>query len=154
MLITKARFRDFNTFGDVQTASYGSVIWSKSRILAKMLTGNTFYLIRDSRSGELQGFATIIYKHKDVRFANLAVKKEYQSSKIGHKFFVWLIAESTRKNKETISFHTSVVNKAALKLGEHFDFKSVSVLHNYYKEGYMNGDAVKMVRVLGHREQS
>lgn len=150
MLITKAGFRDINKILDLQTDSFGVILVPKHLLVMNKLTGISYYLLSDEHTGNVVGYVATMNRLSDVYLVSIAIAKSNQSNGYGKSVMVWLIEKGHALNKKTVSFHTSVSNTGMLRLAEYFGFTETQRLESYYTRGYLNGDAVKMVKGLGH----
>lgn len=150
MIVRKARFRDLNTILDLQVDSFGLILVPKYLIIVNRLTGIPYYLLYDVHRGHLVGYIALLKRSSDIYLASVAIKQTYQSQGYGKRVLEHLIAMGHAENKSTASFHTSVDNTGMLALAERYGFVEVDIIKDYYTRGYLDGDAVKMVKGLGH----
>lgn len=117
--------------------------WSASLFLSELAQRGTRSYIVARHSGEVVGYAGMMFTGFEAHVTNIAVDPALHGQKIGTRLLLNLITEAIARGAQRISLEVRVSNGAAQRMYEKFGFESAGVRKGYYIE--TNEDALVMV---------
>ena len=117
--------------------------WRRKYFLAAMMSVNSAYLVAEVE-GKIVACAGAKIHNEEAEIQTLAVDPEYHGLGIGTKLFSKLIDTLKERGAAFVYLEVRPGNTPAINLYEHFGFRALVNIENYYS----NGDALVMMRDL------
>ena len=121
-----------------------SLPWSENSFLNEATNPLSQYVIAriDDKIVGYAGFWEVV---DEGQITNIAVKKEYRRQKIAEKMLLKLIKKARDKKLVSLSLEVRESNIAAINLYQKFDFKTVGIRKDYYKNPTENAILMDLI---------
>lgn len=121
-----------------------SLPWSENSFLNEVSNPLSHYVIARS-DNKIVGYAGFWEVVDEGQITNIAVLKEYRRQKIAEKMLEELLKKAYSKKLVSLSLEVRESNVAAINLYQKFNFKTVGVRKNYYKNPTENAVLMDLV---------
>ena len=140
--ITRMRRRHLRKVMSIESRVYPRP-WSTSLFLSELAqrASRTYLVAR--LSGEVVGYAGMMYTVNEAHVTNIAVDPAYHGRKVGTRLLLTIITEAIARGAEIISLEVRVSNLVAQNMYDKFGFSVAGTRKGYYIE--TNEDAYVMV---------
>ena len=108
--------------------------WSMSLFLSELAQKTTRSYIVARFSGEVVGYAGMMFHLSDAHVTNIAVDPDFHSRRIGSRLLLTLITEAIARGSDTISLEVRVTNSIAQSMYAKFGFHVSGLRKGYYIE--------------------
>jgi ribosomal-protein-alanine N-acetyltransferase len=120
---------------------FGAERWTAAMFWNELAGGHHYVLAIED--GEIVGYAGLAVDAPDEAWVqNLAVRRDAQRRGIGRTLLEALLAEASRRRRDTVLLEVAVDNAPAQKLYASYGFEPVAVRRGYYQPS--NTDALVM----------
>jgi [ribosomal protein S18]-alanine N-acetyltransferase len=140
--ITRMRRRHLRKVMSIESRVYPRP-WSTSLFLSELAQRATRTYLVARLSGEVVGYAGMMYTVNEAHVTNIAVDPTYHGRKIGTRLLLTIITEAIARGAEIISLEVRVSNLVAQNMYDKFGFSIAGTRKGYYIE--TNEDAFVMV---------
>ena len=140
--ITRMRRRHLRKVMSIESRVYPRP-WSTSLFLSELAQRATRTYLVARLSGEVVGYAGMMYTVNEAHVTNIAVDPTYHGRKIGTRLLLTIITEAIARGAEIVSLEVRVSNRVAQNMYEKFGFSVAGTRKGYYIE--TNEDAFVMV---------
>ena len=140
--ITRMRRRHLRKVMSIESRVYPRP-WSTSWFLSELAQRATRSYLVARLSGEVVGYAGMMYTGNEAHVTNIAVHPTYHGRKIGTRLLLTVVTEAIARGAEVISLEVRVSNFVAQNMYVKFGFSVAGTRKGYYIE--TNEDAYVMV---------
>lgn len=140
--ITRMRRRHLRKVMSIESRVYPRP-WSTSLFLSELAQRSTRTYLVARLSGEVVGYAGMMYTLNEAHVTNIAVDPNHHGRKIGTRLLLTIVTEAIARGAEVISLEVRVSNLVAQNMYEKFGFSVSGTRKGYYIE--TNEDAYVMV---------
>lgn len=140
--LTRMRRRHLRKVMSIESRVYPRP-WSTSLFLSELAQRATRTYLVARLSGEVVGYAGMMYTGNEAHVTNIAVDPGYHGRKIGTRLLLTLVTEAIARGAEVISLEVRVSNFVAQNMYVKFGFSVAGTRKGYYIE--TNEDAYVMV---------
>jgi ribosomal-protein-alanine N-acetyltransferase len=140
--ITRMRRRHLRKVMSIESRVYPRP-WSTSLFLSELAQRATRTYLVARMSGEVVGYAGMMYTGNEAHVTNIAVDPTYHGRKIGTRLLLTIITEAIARGAEVISLEVRVSNFVAQNMYVKFGFSVAGTRKGYYIE--TNEDAYVMI---------
>jgi ribosomal-protein-alanine N-acetyltransferase len=140
--ITRMRRRHLRKVMSIESRVYPRP-WSTSLFLSELAQRATRTYLVARLSGEVVGYAGMMYTVNEAHVTNIAVDPTYHGRKIGTRLLLTIITEAIARGTEIVSLEVRVSNLVAQNMYAKFGFSVAGTRKGYYIE--TNEDAFVMV---------
>lgn len=116
--------------------------WSPTLFLSEMAQKHSRTYLVARHSGEVVGYAGMMFMAREAHVTNIAVDPEFHGRKVGSRLLLSLINEAIARGCEVVSLEVRVSNLIAQSMYEKFGFAEVGRRKGYYIETHE--DAIVM----------
>jgi ribosomal-protein-alanine N-acetyltransferase len=131
--ITRMRRRHLRKVLNIEGRVYPRP-WSASLFLSELAQKTTRSYIVARYSGEVVGYAGLMFNLTDAHVTNIAVDPDLHGRRIGSKLLLTVVTEAIARGAETISLEVRVTNKIAQAMYAKFGFHITGMRRGYYIE--------------------
>lgn len=118
--------------------------WSENSFLNEAINPLSQYVIARS-DDKIVGYAGFWEVVDEGQITNIAVLKEYRRQKIAEEMLLRLIKKAHDKKLISLSLEVRESNVAAINLYQKFDFKTVGIRKDYYKNPTENAILMDLI---------
>jgi ribosomal-protein-alanine N-acetyltransferase len=140
--ITRMRRRHLRRVMSIESRVYPRP-WSTSLFLSELAQRATRTYLVARLSGEVVGYAGMMYTVNEAHVTNIAVDPTHHGRKIGTRLLLTIVTEAIARGAEIVSLEVRVSNLVAQNMYEKFGLSVVGKRKGYYIE--TNEDAYVMV---------
>lgn len=140
--ITRMRRRHLRKVMAIESRVYPRP-WSTSLFLSELAQRATRTYLVARLSGEVVGYAGMMYTVNEAHVTNIAVDPAYHGRKVGTRLLLTIITEAIARGAEILSLEVRVSNLVAQNMYVKFGFSVAGTRKGYYIE--TNEDAYVMV---------
>jgi ribosomal-protein-alanine N-acetyltransferase len=140
--LTRMRRRHLRKVMSIESRVYPRP-WSTSLFLSELAQRATRTYLVARLSGEVAGYAGMMYTGNEAHVTNIAVDPAYHGRKIGTRMLLTIVTEAIARGAEVISLEVRVSNFIAQNMYVKFGFSVAGTRKGYYIE--TNEDAYVMV---------
>ncbi len=140
--LTRMRRRHLRKVLSIESRVYPRP-WSMSLFLSELAQRTTRSYLVARHSGDVVGYAGMMFTGKEAHVTNIAVDPDFQARKIGSRLLITIITEALARGAEMISLEVRATNEAAQEMYRKFGFSVAGLRKGYYIE--TNEDALVMV---------
>ena len=140
--LTRMRRRHLRKVMSIESRVYPRP-WSTSLFLSELAQRATRTYLVARLSGEVVGYAGMMYTGNEAHVTNIAVDPTYHGRKIGTRLLLTIVTEAIARGAEVISLEVRVSNFVAQNMYVKFGFSVAGTRKGYYIE--TNEDAYVMV---------
>jgi ribosomal-protein-alanine N-acetyltransferase len=140
--LTRMRRRHLRKVMSIESRVYPRP-WSTSLFLSELAQRATRTYLVARLSGEVVGYAGMMYTGNEAHVTNIAVDPAFHGRKIGTRLLLTIVTEAIARGAEVISLEVRVSNLVAQNMYVKFGFSIAGTRKGYYIE--TNEDAYVMV---------
>jgi ribosomal-protein-alanine N-acetyltransferase len=140
--LTRMRRRHLRKVMSIESRVYPRP-WSTSLFLSELAQRATRTYLVARLSGEVVGYAGMMYTGNEAHVTNIAVDPAYHGRKIGTRLLLTIVTEAIARGAEVLSLEVRVSNFIAQNMYVKFGFSVAGTRKGYYIE--TNEDAYVMV---------
>jgi ribosomal-protein-alanine N-acetyltransferase len=140
--LTRMRRRHLRKVMSIESRVYPRP-WSTSLFLSELAQRATRTYLVARLSGEVVGYAGMMYTGNEAHVTNIAVDPAFHGRKIGTRLLLTIVTEAIARGAEVISLEVRVSNLVAQNMYVKFGFSVAGTRKGYYIE--TNEDAYVMV---------
>lgn len=126
-----------------ESSVFGADAWGEAAVRDELTGPGRRFVVAETPSGDLRGYAVSIAAGDLVDLARIAVAPEHRRSHVATDLLAALLADTGAADRMLLEVRAD--NPAALAFYERSGFERIDVRRRYYADG---ADAVVMVRKL------